>query len=142
MISSAVFAKYMCTVHVVITDANTEEHLLCNEQVMSEGDEEPEATDEEVEVPPAAQVAVSASNDSGEDDKPQDGEDKTEESDNEEEEGEIVDDDDDVDDDEDEDGRQRRYERDFLLSLQFLEQCKQRPPNLMNAEYIRKVSIL
>ena len=41
--------------------------------------------------------------------------------------------------DESGDGRQRRYERDFFLSLQFLEQCKQRPPNLMNAEYIRKV---
>ena len=39
-------------------------------------------------------------------------------------------------------GSRIRYERDFLLSLQFLEQCKQRPPNLMNAEYIRKVSIL
>ena len=38
-----------------------------------------------------------------------------------------------------EDDRRRRYERDFLLSLQFLEQCKQRPPNLMNAKYIRKV---
>ena len=39
-----------------------------------------------------------------------------------------------------EDGRQRRrYDRGFLLSLQFLEQCKQRPANLMNAEYIRKV---
>ena len=48
------------------------------------------------------------------------------------EEGEIVEDD-------AQDGRQRRYEREFLLSLQFLEQCKQRPPNLINAEYIRKV---
>ena len=38
-----------------------------------------------------------------------------------------------------EDGRQKRYDRGFLLSLQFLEQCKQRPANLMNAEYIRKV---
>ena len=42
----------------------------------------------------------------------------------------------------DEDGRQIRYERNFLLSLKFLEQCKQRPPNLMNVEHIGKVSIL
>ena len=42
---------------------------------------------------------------------------------------------------EDDDGR-LTYGRDFLLSLQFLEQCKQRPPNLMNAEYIRKVYII
>ena len=46
------------------------------------------------------------------------------------------------DDEEDKVGRRIRYERDFLLSLQFLEQCKKRPPNLMNAEYIRKVSIM
>jgi len=45
------------------------------------------------------------------------------------EEGEIVDDEDDS----------KQYSRDFLLSLQFLDQCKQRPPNLQNAEYIRKV---
>ena len=60
--------------------------------------------------------------------------------DNEEEEGELVIDDDD--DYKDDDSRQRRCDRGFLLSLQFLEQCKQRPPNLMNAEYIRKVSIM
>ena len=40
------------------------------------------------------------------------------------------------------DSRQRRYERDFLLSLQFLEQCRLRPPNLINAEYIRRVCLL
>jgi len=33
----------------------------------------------------------------------------------------------------------KQYSRDFLLSLQFLDQCKQRHPNLKNAEYIRKV---
>ena len=38
------------------------------------------------------------------------------------------------------DGRQRRYDRGYLLSLQFLKQCKQCPPNLMNAEYIIKRS--
>ena len=124
---------------MIVTDPMTEEHLRCNEKVMSEGDEEPEATEEEAEVLSAAQAAVSADNDSGEDDEPQDGEDKTE-SDNEMEEGELDDDEDD--DYENEDGRQKRYERDFLLSLQFLEQCKKRPPNLMNAEYIRKVLIL
>ena len=47
------------------------------------------------------------------------------------EEGEIVDDDD-----------SKQYSRDFLLSLQFLDQCKQRPPNLQNAEYIRKVLVM
>jgi len=46
------------------------------------------------------------------------------------EEGEIVDDD------------SKQYSRDFLLSLQFLDQCKQRPPNLQNAEYIRKVLVM
>ena len=40
------------------------------------------------------------------------------------------------------DGQSKTYGRDFLLSLQFLEQCKQRPSNLMNAEYIRKVYII
>ena len=50
------------------------------------------------------------------------------------EEGEIDDDDDDDDDD-----SSKQYSRNFLLSLQFLDQCKQRPPNLQNAEYIRKV---
>ena len=39
------------------------------------------------------------------------------------------------------DNKRRIYERDFLLSLQFLEQCKQRPLNLGNAAYIRKVQI-
>ena len=38
------------------------------------------------------------------------------------------------------DGRQRGYDRGYLLSLQFLKQCKQCPPNLMNAEYIIKRS--
>jgi len=47
------------------------------------------------------------------------------------EEGEIADDD------------RKQYSRDFLLSLQFLDQCKQRPPNLdQNAEYIRKVLVM
>ena len=40
------------------------------------------------------------------------------------------------------DGGSKVYGRDFLLSLQFLEQLKQRPPNLMNVEYIRKVCII
>ena len=78
----------------------------------------------------AAQTAGSADNNSHKDDKPQDSDEMTE-SDTEIEEG-----------DEDEDGIPRRYHRDFLLSLQFLEQCKQRPPNLMDGEYIRKVLIL
>jgi len=132
------FSPNTCTVQVIVTDPMTEEHLRCNEKVMSEGDEEPEATEEEAEVLSAAQAAVSADNDSGEGDEPQDGEDKTE-SDNEMEEEEGGDEDYDY---ENEDGRQKRYERDFLLSLQFLEQCKKRPPNLMNAEYIRKVLVL
>ena len=41
--------------------------------------------------------------------------------------------------DSEDDGGSKTYGRDFLLSLQFLEQSKQRPPNLRNAEYIRKV---
>ena len=41
--------------------------------------------------------------------------------------------------DSEDDGQPKIYGRDFLLSLEFLEQCKQRPSNLINAEYIRKV---
>ena len=51
-------------------------------------------------------------------------------------------DDKELDDDEldsEDDGVSKRYGRDFLLSLQFLEKCKQRPQNRVNAEYIRKV---
>ena len=47
------------------------------------------------------------------------------------EEGEIVDDDD-----------SKQYSRDFLLSLQFLDQCKQRPPNIQNAEYMKVLVML
>ena len=46
------------------------------------------------------------------------------------EEGEIVDDD------------SKQYSRDFLLSLQFLDQCKQRPPNIQNAEYMKVLVML
>ena len=49
-------------------------------------------------------------------------------------------DDDEQDEDyQEDDGRSKRYEREFLLSLQFLDQCKRRPANLVNAEYIKKV---
>ena len=120
------------------TVAMTVEQLKCDEVLDSEED-----ITEEVTVTPVTTA-------SGDDNMPQrvydekhdeeeeeeereeeEGEEEEEEGEEEEEEGEEE--------DESEDGRQRRYERDFLLSLQFLEQCKQRPPNLMNAEYIRKV---
>ena len=103
---------------VVSTVAMTAEQLQCDEAVSDE-----EATDDIVE---EGVAAAGADNDT--DNQPDD----KELDDDELEEGEI---------DSEDDGGLKRYGRDFLLSLQFLEQCKQRPPNLVNAEYIRKVYI-
>ena len=104
------------------------EQLKCDEEMVSE-----EETTEGVTVAAAAPAAASGdSDDNGPHELVEEEEEAEAEKDEEEEDGEEEE-------DELEDDRQRRYERDFLLSLQFLEQCKQRPPNLMNAEYIRKV---
>ena len=109
--------QQMCTI-VASTVAMTAEQLQCDEAVSDE-----EATDDIVE---EGVAAAGADNDT--DNQPDD----KELDDDELEEGEI---------DSEDDGGLKRYGRDFLLSLQFLEQCKQRPPNLVNAEYIRKVYI-
>ena len=96
---------------VVSTVAMTAEQLQCDEAVSDE-----EATDDIVE---EGVAAAGADNDT--DNQPDDKE---------------------LDDDEldsEDNGGLKRYGRDFLWSLQFLEKCKQRPPNRVNAEYIRKV---
>ena len=99
----------------------TEEQLQCDEELPS---------DEDTTSDTIATAAAAVDNDSDEESRAQ-SDDKAE----------LVDEDEGEDEEKefDDDGRQRRYKRDFLLSLQFLEQCRQRPPNLMNAEYIRKV---
>ena len=96
---------------VVSTVAMTAEQLQCDEAVSDE-----EATDDIVEEGVAATRTDNDTNN-----QPDDKE---------------------LDDDEldsEDDGGLKRYGRDFLSSLQFLEKCKQRPPNCVNAEYIRKV---
>ena len=105
---------------VASTVAMTTEQLLCDEAVSDE-----EATDDIV-VEGVAAARADNDTDHLPDDKELDDDDELEE-------GEI---------DTEDDGGRKRYGRDFLLSLQFLEQCKQRPPNLdMNAEYIKMVYI-
>ena len=105
---------------VLSTVAMIAEQLQCDEAVSDE-----EATDDIVV---EGVAAVGADNDTSNqpDDKALDDDDDGLE------EGEV---------DSEDDGGRKRYGRDFLLSLQFLEYCRQRPPNLVNAEYIRKVCI-
>ena len=111
------------TTFVIETITMTEEQLQFFEKLSSHKDTTSDAI---------ATTAVAIDNDSDEESKAQ-SDDKAELVDEEESKGKEE--------ESDNDGSQKRYmyKRDFLLSLQFLEQCRQRPPNLMNAEYIRKV---
>ena len=116
---------------VVSAVAITTDQLQCYEEI-SDGDLE--VTDDDIDVEKGVPAAGA---DNGTGDLPDD---KADELVDDEplEEGELEDGETDSEDD----SGSKTYGRDFLLSLQFLEQCKQRPANLMNAEYIRKVYLL